>query len=556
MSSRLLGAASPRSTTGRATTEVLRLLRRHQLRSLRRNRADIAFTGYMVLFIALLTVPPVFDFLYEAIGPSFHLTHQEEQRPTVVALLLVSVLLAVLWGSAREALVRGPLQLSEPMIDRVLSLPVDRARFLVPSMFQSVLLRALAGAVVAPLGVVLLGRTAPFLPGSLSSAELMQVAFGGALVGVLSGVVGVLVIARGARVVRILRPWHATAQLLLLSTAALAWLSPPRPLVASVITWSGPWGWLVQPVTGLTGDPWAMPWIALALSGVITAVLARVALRCLPLVGLTDLRERGAVAAGLRSGVWMTDPSWFQTAITERQGRASSLRVRLRPPGHARLLVAWRDLLGALRAPYPVLVALLIASVSTAITQIDTHFEGTAAVAVSLVPLVGLYVAGSRLMSGARMGVADPRRVRFLPPRYPLSVLALMHGLWPLCFLTVVVAATSLVFALFGDPTRTLAAMFLALPALVVGALAGVYRGLMPDHLFLGVDTPFGNTAPLQIALWHLSGLLGALAVTWPAAGRLSLGSWWMDLFWTVAGTVLLTWWVRRKAHRTLSGRP
>ena len=554
MSTRPPGTVSSHATA-RATSEVLHLLRRHHLRALRRNRADIAFTGYMVLFVAFLTVPPVFDFLYEAMGSSFHLPHQEERRPTVVALLSVSVLLSVLWGSAREARVRGPLQLSEPMIDRVLTLPVDRARFLIPSMFRAVLFRALVGAVGAPVGVVLLGRTVPFLPGGLSSTELVQVALGGALVGVLSGVVGVLVIARGARVVRVLRPWHATVQLLLLTSTALVWLSPPRPLVGSMITWSGPWGWLAQPVTVLTGDPWAMPWIALALSGAVTAVLVRVALRSLPLVGLADLRERGAVASGLRSGVWMSDPSWFQTAIAERHGQASGLRVRLRPPRHARLLVAWRDLLGALRAPYPVLVALLIASVSTAVTQVDTDFQGTAAATVALVPLVGLYVAGSRLMSGARMGVADPRRARFLPPRYPLSVLALTHGVWPLCCLVVVVAATSLIFVLVGDPTRTLAAMFLALPALVVGALAGVYRGLMPDHLFLGVDTPFGNTAPLQIAVWHLSGLLGALAVTWPTAGGLSLGSWWMDLLWTMAGTALLTWWVRRKAHRTLSGR-
>lgn len=554
MSLRPPGVVSSR-TTAQATTEVLRLLRRHQLRTLRRNRAGIAFTGYMVLFVAFLTVPPVFDFLYEAMGSSFHFTHQEEQRPTVVALLLVSVLVAVLWGSAREALVRGPLQLSEPMIDWVLSLPVDRARFLVPPMFRSVLFRALVGALVAPLGVALLSRIAPFLPGGLSFTELVQVALGGALVGVLSGVVGVLVIARGARVVRVLRPWHAVVQLLLLTAAALAWLSPPRPLVGGLIAWSGPWGWLVQPVTVLTGDTWAMPWVALALSGVVTVVSTRAALRSLSLVGLADLRERGAVGAGLRSGVWMTDPSWFQTAVTERHGWVSGLRVRLRPPRHALFLVVWRDLLGALRAPYPVLVAFLIASVSAAVTQVDTDLPGEAAVAVTLVPLVGLYVAGSRLMSGARMGVADPRRVRFLPPRYPLSVLALMHGVWPLFFLTVVVAATSLTFGLIGDPTRTLTATFLALPALVAGALGGVYRGLMPDHLFLGVETPFGNTAPLQIAVWHLSGLLGALVVTWPAAKGLSLGSWWMDLLWTVVGTVLLTWWVRRKAHRTLSGR-
>lgn len=553
MSARLLGGTSE-SDTARTTIEILRLLRRHRLRFLRRNRGEMAFTGYMFLFVAFLSVPPVVQFLGETWGSPSHSSPPWEQEPAVVVLLLVAALVAVLWSSAREAIVRGPLQLSGPVIDWVLRLPVDRSRFLVPAMARSVLFRALVGAALAPLVVALVGRTVLSLPDGLTPIGLVQIVLAGALVGALSSVIGVLVVTRGTWTLRGLRPWHATAQLLLLATVGLAWLSSLPPSVGTLILWSGPWGWLAQPVMAMAGGSWVEPWTALMLTGVATAILSGLSLRSLHLVVPADLRERAEVTSGLRSGVWMSDPSWFQAAITERQGLEGRPRFRLKPPRRALLLVAWRDLLGALRAPYPVLVAFLIASVSILVVHTGPDLRGTAATAVALAPLLGLYLAGSRLMSGARMDVADPRRARHLPPRYPLGVLALMHGMWPLLLLTVAVVATSLVLTFVGGLTETFVWTLLALPALVIGALAGTYRGLMPDHLSLGVETPLGNTAPLQMASWHLSGLLGALAVTWPTTADLSLGNRWVDLLWTVVGTVLLAWWVRGRAHRTLNG--
>src|SRR5699024_11002220 len=115
-------------------------------------------------------------------------------------------------------------------------------------------------------------------------------------------------------------PWHATAQLLLLATVGLAWLSSLPPSVGTLILWSGPWGWLAQPVMAMAGGSWVEPWTALMLTGVATAILSGLSLRSLHLVVPADLRERAEVTSGLRSGVWMSDPSWFQAAITERQG--------------------------------------------------------------------------------------------------------------------------------------------------------------------------------------------------------------------------------------------
>ncbi|MFV2197783.1 DUF6297 family protein [Nocardiopsis sp. LOL_012] len=524
----------------RATADVLRLLRRHRRPP---RPGDTAFAVYAVLFTAVLVLPPLAAFTAGTVGaPS---AAWPEHHAASAGLALTAAALAALWASAREATVRGPLHLSAPVIDWVLRLPVDRAPLLAPELIRSVLFRASAGALAAPLAVAVAARTVLLPP--IAPADLAAASAAGALLGVLSVAVGTLTATRAARAVERLRPWHAAAQALLLTAAALTWYAlPPVPLWTPA-AWSGPWGWAAQALAAPLGAPGTHPWAALTLLGSATALLLTCAHRSLPLVSSAELRAGSAVTDGLRAGLWLHDPGWLHEALLRRRRDGGRLPFRVRPPRRARLLVPWRDLLGALRAPYTVAGALLLAAASALAVLAEPGPSAGAAAALALAPLAGLYAAASRLMAGARMDAADPRRARHLPPRSP-GTLALAHGIWPLAA-TSAAAALPLLF-LAGQGAAAPFDLLLALPALVAGALAGAYRGLMPGHLSFGVETPFGNTAPLQIASWHLSGPLGALAASWPTAPGIGLGAGWADLLWTAAGTAALVWWVRLRARR------
>ncbi len=586
---RAAAPSSPDRDSARTTTNVLRLLREHRRAALRRNRGDAAYAVYLTVFVGVLALPPAAIAVFEAVSAPSPLDPWSADRSAALVPLLLTGLLWLLWVSAREAAVRGPVQVSAPLIDWVLPLPVDRSRFLAPALLRSVAVRAASGAALGPLLLVLLWRTVLPVPGSGGGGAwvlLAQTGLAGALVGVLSTACGALVVAYGTRATRALRLWHALAQLLLLGSAGIAWtLALPAPSLR------------------------AGAWIGLVLLAVGAAWLFVLALRSLRVVEPSSLRERAATASGLRSGIWMSDPSWYQVAVTERVDRAdqdiatarplvgtarpgsqvtgvsagntrvtrfrpwsrtwfssgfssrqgSGPRLRLRPPRDARYLVPWRDLLGVLRAPYPALRGFLMVWVALVLVRTDAHLEGAAAFGWLLAPAVLLYLAAAQLLSGARMDVADPRRVRYLPPTQSFGTLALMHGVLPLvCLFTAVGAAVPLLL-LSGAPASDAGSLLLALPATVAGALVGVYRGWMPDHLTVGVETPMGNTAPLQMAAWHLSGLLGLLVAIAPVVLGVGLGpgavlgQWWLDVLWVVLGTSWLVSWARRRARASLS---
>lgn len=555
--------------TDQTTARVQRLLLAHRRAALRGNRGDAAYLVYLVVFVGGLTIPPAGIAMVEVIAEPSPLDPWPAHRLAALAPLLLAGLLGLLWVSAREAAVRGPVQVSAPLIDWVLPLPVDRSRFLAPALLRSAVLRTAAGAVLGPLALVLLWRTVLPMPdpggglgGAASWVLLAQTGLAGALAGVSSSSCGALVVAFGTRAARGLRPWHALAQLLLVGTAVLAWALPfPAP-------------WLRAGV-----------WLGLALMAVGAVWLFALAWRSLPRVEPSSLRERATTASGLRSGIWMSDPSWFQVAVTERMDRSdqdtarvrpptgttrfptgfgsrpgAGPRLRLRPPRDARYLVLWRDLLGMLRAPYPVLRGCVLGWVALVLVRVDAHLEGAAAVGWVLAPTVLLYLAAAQLLSGARMDVAEPRRVRYLPPTQSFGTLALMHGVLPLAILFAAVGAAAPLLLLNGAPPADAGSLLLMLPATVAGALVGVYRGWMPDHLTVGAETPMGNTAPLQMAAWHLSGLLGLLVATAPVVvgvglGRgpgVVLGLWWLDVLWVLIGTAWLGSWARRRARSSL----
>ena len=245
------GPAPPRETgpdSARTTTRVLRLLRAHRRAALRRNRGDAAYLVYLAVFVGGLTIPPAVFAVVDAVtGPAL-LDPWPPHRFVALVPLFLAGLLGLLWASAREATVRGPIQVSAPVIDWILPLPVDRSRLLSPALLRSAATRGAAGAVLGPLLLVLLWRTVLPMPtpveGAVTSGDgaawvlLAQAAVAGALAGLSSSACGALVVAFGPRALRKARPWHALAQLLLVGAAVLAWTLPAlstSPLIGQAL---------------------------------------------------------------------------------------------------------------------------------------------------------------------------------------------------------------------------------------------------------------------------------------------------------------------------------
>jgi hypothetical protein len=62
---------------------------------------------------------------------------------------------------------------------------------------------------------------------------------------------------------------------------------------------------------------------------------------------------------------------------------------------------------------------------------------------------------------------------------------------------------------------RPLALLAVTIPVLVGGALVNVFRGSFSPSLFVGADTPVGNTAAFSIVFWYAWGtVLAVLPMT------------------------------------------
>jgi hypothetical protein len=123
------------------------------------------------------------------------------------------------------------------------------------------------------------------------------------------------------------------------------------------------------------------------------------------------------------------------------------------------------------------------------------------------------YLAAAWLCEGARLDADDPRRSVPLPMRF--ESLAWWHAAVPcLVLLAAVGVPTAVACAAAGD-LRALALLVVTIPVLVTGALVNVFRGSFSPSMLVGVDTPVGNTAALNIVFWYAWGtVLAVLPMT------------------------------------------
>jgi len=433
-----------------------------------------------------------------------------------------------------------------PTIDWLLALPVSRRLLLRPLLLNAFAVRGAIGGVAALVVVATLGSTVLALPtGTTPWVLFAPASVSGVLLGTLCAAVGALVVRHrdSGRVMAWLTPVFLAAVAGLLVSAFSPWALPEAVVLAS-----GPWGWAAHGIlvsVGAASNGWV---IALGMLAAVTAATALAADHLLAGVSGASLRARADMHTGLSSGMWVNDSGWLHDMLREGADRSPPPRVRLRPPSSSRTLVLWRDATGLLRVPSAVVRSVTAVALAMVTVVVGAAAASTVQMGASVVAGVLLFVAVRPLLLGADYTASVPPRVLLLPHRPAVTVL--LHGVVPLGILFLVAVPGAVAAALLGHPTGLL--VLTVLPAVVAGTLAGTFRGPVPGHLWLGYETPLGNTAPLQIMGWHLQGPAAVMVSSAPplSGAMPEVGA----VIWALVVTVVLvTWGARKGASFTTS---
>jgi hypothetical protein len=550
--------AVPDSTA--ATFSLLRELRRGRGR---KQAASAAYWAYLIAIIVVSYGGSLIVTTYRALrhpppvtGAAPHLMNAAPAALTALALLVFLVLL-------RDALWRGPVTVPQATADWLLGTPVSRRRLLRPrfrwAAVGALLIGAVAGIVPAAV-LVALGLGGPSGSYVLRLAGTAMVSMG-LLFALATGLAGLIERYPAAgSYIRAATPVALGAAVLLGGLAAWAGFGhgvgqQSAGRAASVLLWSGPWGWAAQPViaevghavpASLTGIP--DPWWPLALALLAGTALAAVACadRVVAGVPAAALRARARTLGAMSAAALSMNTRGIATAYTGAGGIRRP-RFRLPPPRRRELVLLWRDLLALLRSPARLVSAVLLALLAGALAAVASHGRPVSLVLVGCALSLG-YLAAAWLCEGARLDADDPRRSAQLPFRY--ESLAWWHAAVPCLVLLAAVGVP-------GD-LRPFALLAVTIPVLVSGALVNVFRGSFSPSLFVGADTPVGNTAALSIVFWYAWGtVLAVLPMTVlvsSALGSASSGSLVRALIIGAGLAVGLGAYAARRAGRLRAG--
>ncbi|WP_059007522.1 DUF6297 family protein [Streptomyces specialis] len=533
------------------TAETLAYLRAIRRDFRARKRGNMALTLYGVALVGGCWGVPLLVMAAErghAQGPS------EAWQARLLASLPVTVpALAVLVTvlMARGAVWRGPVLVDMPTVTWLLPTPLSRGALLLPRLASAALLAGLVGAGV--------GGVAGFLLSAPHARPWPLAAAAGAWAGATTALTGT---AAGALVERHdrLMARHGTrifgaawaAVTLMAVGAATATAQGPPAWLAHLYLWSGPWGWSAQPlITALeTGTSPAAPrwWAATPLAAASTTAALLFARRATPRISRAALRLRATTAVRVGASLLTLDLRQAREGIPALRDRGSRPPRRLPPPRHPWLVVPWRDATGLLRAPGRLAWAAVWSGTAVALTAAAPALQGTGRFSAVAGGLVAVYLAAAHLAEPARAESDAIRRPANL--RCPPGSLALRHALVPAALLLTALGAGAAVCLLNGRGGPGTAVLVASVPAFVAAALVSAYRGTVPLTLLVGSDSPVGNTAPVQTALWYLRGPLAALALTAPVAeGAADGGTYGAGhLVWQILLGAAGLWWVHRRA--------
>jgi hypothetical protein len=523
-------AVHPPDTTD-ATFTLLRELRSTRLRT---RAAGFVYWLYIIGLLVLCyggwLVADIAHALRRPPPPLASTPQLLRAAPASLCVLALILLVALLW----DARWRGPVTVSRPTADWLLSTPVSRSRLLRPryraGATAAIAASAAAGLVpvamllAAGLGGAGLGHSLRLAAATMASTALLA-GLGAGLAALVEaradgtrrrgrghegrGHEGRGHEGRGGRASA--RPVLAATVLAVAALVGLAALSAAFRLpsaIATVLLWSGPWGWSAQGPVALAGGSAPLWPVALALLALAAAVAIVAGDRAAGSVPAAALRARARTMGDMSAAVYNLDAR--RVAVAYRGAIAASGRARfaLRPPRRRALVLPWRDATALLRAPSRLAWSAVLALAAVGLGALAARTHGGV---LPLAACLGLgYLAASGPCEGARLDGDDPRRSAQLP--FPFRELVWWHAIVPCLLMAVLVGAPAAALAVLTGRERLLALVAASIAVLVGGALVNGYRGQLEAEMFAGFDTPMGNSSGVSITLWYATGPLLAIA--------------------------------------------
>jgi hypothetical protein len=408
------------------------------------------------------------------------------------SLALVAVLLGLRWGS-----VQGPVVYSVADVGFVLGAPLPRRALAWPRLLRGFAIGAGGGVLVAAIALIGLGGDGRGVP----AGEVAEVTIGAALCGALA--------MAGASAVQGSARWDRATRLamwpVLLIAAGLVVVASHDDAGRAVALWSGPWGWIVQPVAGVRHTA---PVAALAATGVLTLAACAIAVwRCgnAP----TERHARRAEArAGAVASLWSFDARTARQGLRGVGATASRRPTRTLPlPRSPDLAIAWRDAVVALSSPRQLVEGVAL-SAGGALLWLLSAGKPAAGAAGALV----VYLGVGRLLEPLRAEVDVPNRARVLLRR-PLGRVLLDHAFVPavvgVLAVSLAIVGCSVAGALPDDGAAIALLTLAAVPTVTLCAgLSGRRGGRLPMSMLSSAsagDPSGGGIVVLWLVGWPLT---------------------------------------------------
>jgi hypothetical protein len=421
--------------------------------------------------------------------------------PRAIAVWGPSVALVALLGVVRWGAVQGPVVFSVPDVAQLLGAPLRRAELALGRLLRGIALGAAGAAVLA--GIVLIGL--------LSDGRSLAVA---RAVGFVAGIalLGILGVA-GASLVQGSRRWDRVTRLgvwpVLAAAVGLVVLAGSGTAGEHVALWCGPWGWAIQPATGIAG---AWP-VALALLAALAAAATVLALRRRGVSSTERHMVRAEARGGAVAALYSMNARYARRSLTSvNAGPAAIPRARLRAPRSERWAIAWRDAVAALAVPQRLGEALALAAGGTLVTLLNARHP----VAVGLGALA-VYAGAARLLEPLRAETDKPGRARVLliaPMGRVLGEHALVPAVVVLAGVLASVAGCTIAGALPAHGGAVALLAVLATPSIVLcAALSSRRGGRLPESVLSVTYVDTTGSSMLIVLLWIVAFPVLAIAL-------------------------------------------
>jgi hypothetical protein len=332
-----------------------------------------------------------------------------------------ALLALVLLAAARFGTWQGPVSFSAPDVALLLMAPIATADLVEPKLDRALLAGAVAGAALGAIAILLITGG----PAGLGAARSICAVVGIAGLGVSAVSASWLVQSsrRAAGWVRRLSPAVVTI------AAALAVVEAVSR--TSILAFSGPWGWGVAPLAGVSGWP-----VATALMVSAAVVLAWWARGRAGAATIELFNVRAGTRSALTVSAFMLDYRGAALAHRAAQPARAWRGVRFPLPERPRLALAWRDATALGRELARVCWASLLGAGAAALA-----LARPGNVVLALIAAGGLYFAAALLCEPLRVDIDQPDRSPVLLS-WEFARMLVAHCLVPLVTLAVIVAVT------------------------------------------------------------------------------------------------------------------